>query len=171
MQDKILLGFLMNHKKLTSYEAMKFMELSTTYFYTTSLGSINPAFKKLLRDGDVTFHENNENGRYKKEYSITDKGKETFFNWMDEDIGVSKIKVDLLLKIFFFSHISNEHKSSLLDVYLVKVERHIKEMQGVVEYCNENKIEDEKFDTLLFGLDYYKFVYSWFKKYKKKFDK
>ena len=53
MQDKIILGLLLEKEKLTSYETKKIMENSTSLFYTTSLGSINPAFKKLEKAGAV----------------------------------------------------------------------------------------------------------------------
>ena len=65
MQDKILLGLLIEYKTLTTYDAKKLMEISTNFFYTTSLGSINPAFKKLEKEGAVKSIEKIENGRLK----------------------------------------------------------------------------------------------------------
>ena len=166
MQDKILLGLLLEHKTLTTYETQKLMEISTSLFYTTSLGSINPAFKKLENKGAVKSEEKIENGRLKKYYSITEKGKEIFFNWMEEDISISKVKIDILLKLFFFSQISMQQKKTLLENYLENVKKHLKQMDGVNDYCKENKlIGSPQHDTLRFGIDYYNFVYDWFKKY------
>ena len=172
MQDKILLGLLLEHKTLTTYETQKLMEISTSLFYTTSLGSINPAFKKLENKDAVKSEEKIENGRLKKYYSITKKGKQIFFDWMNEDIGISKIKIDILLKLFFFSQISLQQKKILLENYLEKVKEHLEKMNGINEYCRENKvIGSPRHDTLRFGIDYYQFVYDWFEKYKKDLDK
>ena len=172
MQDKILLGFLLEHKTLTTYETQKLMEISTSLFYTTSLGSINPAFKKLEKSGAVKSVAKVENNRLKNYYSITEKGKEIFFDWMKEDIGISKIKIDILLKLFFFSQISLEQKKILLENYLEKVKEHLEMMNGIIDYCRDNNlIGSPQHDTLRFGIDYYQFVYDWFEKYKKNLDK
>ena len=62
MQDKIILGLLF-YKKLTSYDMKKAMEKSTSFFYNSSLGSINPALIKLEKNEFVTFSKKVENGR------------------------------------------------------------------------------------------------------------
>ena len=172
MQDKILLGLLLEHKTLTTYETQKMMELSTSLFYTTSLGSINPAFKKLEKSGAVQSVEKVENSRLKKCYSITEEGREIFFDWMKEDIGISKVKLDILLKLFFFSQISAAQKKMLLENYLEKVKAHLEKMDRVTDYCRDNDlIGSPQHDTLRFGMDYYRFVYDWFEKYKEDIDR
>ncbi len=171
MQDKILLGLLLDHETLTTYHAKKLLEISTSLFYTTSLGSINPAFKKLENNGAVTSEEKIENGRLKKYYAITEKGKEIFFTWMGEDVSISKVKIDILLKLFFFSHISLQQKKTLVENYLEDVNAHLTHMEGIHEYCREHQlIGSPQHDTLRFGCDFYRFVYDWFEQYKKDLD-
>ncbi len=166
MQDKILLGLLMEHKALTAYDARKIMEISTNFFYTTSLGSINPAFKKLEREKAVKSTEKVENNRLKKYYSITEKGRRIFLNWMSKDTDISKIKADILLKLFFFKQISRAQKKYLLNSYLKNIKEHLAKMDQVNTSCSDNKLTGSpRHDTLRFGMDYYRFVYSWFEEY------
>jgi len=166
MQDKIILGLLLDHEKLTSYDIKKIMELSTSFFYKTSLGSINPALKKLLKDNAVRLKEKIEKNRLKKYYSITKKGKKIFDDWVTKDIEISKIKVEILLKLFYFSKVTPEKKINLINGYLLKIKKHIKKLEQVKDHCLFNDCANkEQKDTLDFGIDYYNFVYKWFKNY------
>ena len=76
----------------------KKMELSTKFFFSTSQGSINPAFKKLERNGLVTTEEEVSNGRLHKIYTITESGRSAFKEWLNSKVGVSKVKNDMLLR-------------------------------------------------------------------------
>ncbi len=163
MQDKILLGLLFEKEKLTSYEIKKIMENSTSLFYTTSLGSINPAFQKLEKTGAVKSNEKIENNRFKKYYSITEKGKSIFLEWMKEDIEISKLKENSLLKLFFFSHIPLEDRKIKIKNYLEKIKSHLEKLDMVETTCGvDNKYQ---LDVLNLGQDYYKFLYKWFENY------
>ena len=166
--QEILLGFLILYGENTSYEIKKAMEISTSMFYNSSLGSINPAFKKLQKNGLVTVTEVIKNGRLKKIYSITDKGKINFLEWMEKDIEVQRIKSEVLLKLFFFSLIEKGKRVKLLDDYLIKIEQVILKLESISKLEELNSCSDFELDTLDFGLEYYKFLYQWFKDYKNK---
>lgn len=166
MQDKIILGLLLEHKKLTSYDIKKIMEMSTSFFYSTSLGSINPALKKLLKKKAVEVKEKIERSRLKKYYSITKIGKEIFDDWISQDIEISKVKNDDLLKLFFISNISIKERKILIDNYLVKLKKQIEKLEHIKQHLFDNNMErKQRLDTLCFGIDYYNFVYNWFSKY------
>ncbi|MCG8686764.1 MAG: PadR family transcriptional regulator, partial [Desulfobacterales bacterium] len=102
MQDKILLGFLMQGCQ-TGYAIKKQMEKSTNLFFNTSAGSIYPAFQKLEKEELVTKEERLDGGRAKKIYTITPKGKTVFKEWLNNDLPIGKIKQEALLRTFFFS--------------------------------------------------------------------
>ncbi len=118
------MGFLTNGEK-TGYQVKKEMEVSTNFFFNTSQGSINPAFKKLEKEGMVTSLEKVENGRLKKIYSITEKGEKCFQEWMNQEIQIAKVKEELLLKIFFFSKISPDERDDIIERYLSKLAKNI----------------------------------------------
>ena len=53
-----------------------------------------------------------------------------------------------------------------------RVKDHLKKMDEINDYCMDNKLAGSpQHDTLRFGMDYYNFVYDWFKKYKNNFEK
>ncbi|MCK4888331.1 MAG: helix-turn-helix transcriptional regulator [Candidatus Aminicenantes bacterium] len=150
---------------MTSYKIRKIMENSTSLFYTTSLGSINPAFKKLEKEDAVSSRTEVENNRVKKYYSITEKGKDIFLNWMEGEIEISKLKENALLKLFFFSHITPEKRKEILEAYLEKIKVHLGVLGELGDiYCTEDNCEG---DVLRFGIDYYNFINNWFEKYLK----
>ncbi|MCK5004319.1 MAG: helix-turn-helix transcriptional regulator [Candidatus Aminicenantes bacterium] len=165
MQDKIILGLLLDKGEMTSYKIRKIMENSTSLFYTTSLGSINPAFKKLEKEDAVSSRTEVENNRVKKYYSVTEKGKKLFTEWMRADIEISKLKENALLKMFFFAHVTPEKRKEIIENYLEKIKIHLgvlDEIGGI--YCTEENCEG---DVLRFGIDYYNFTHNWFEKYLK----
>ena len=164
MQDKILLGFLLKGNK-TGYQVKKEMEGSTNFFFNTSLGSTNPAFKKLEKNQMVTSKDVIENGRLKKIYSITEKGKEYFKNWMNSEIVIPKIKNEMLLRVFFFSQIGQNEKKNLLNNYLLTMKKHIEELEIVKEKIDTDRCDKNIYATLIFGIDYYTFICNWYETY------
>jgi len=164
LQDKILLGFLTNGEK-TGYEIKKEMESSTNFFFNTSQGSINPAFKKLEKNGLVTSREKVEKGRLKKIYSITEKGKKAFQAWMNQDIPIPKIKGEILLRMFFFSKIAVEERIELIADYIALMEKNVAGLRDIMEYKQKIKADEFECDTLKFGIDVHEFSYNWLRKY------
>ena len=171
MQDKILLGMLMV-KPETGYNIKKKMELSTKFFFNTSQGSINPAFKKLERNGFVTAEEEVSNGRLHKIYTITESGRDAFKEWLNSEVEVSKVKNDMLLRLFFFPYASKDEKIKILENYLTELKVHIETLQNlgnipqVCENCNEYEAA-----TMEFGIGYYSFIYGWYTDYLKQIKK
>ena len=169
--EKILLGMLMG-RPFTGYDIRKKMELSTKFFFSSSQGSINPAFKRLEKNEFVTVEENISNGRLRKLYTITDSGREYFKEWLNSKVGVSKVKNDMLLRLFFFPYITQDEKISILENYLAELKIHIETLQNlgnvpqVRENCNEYEAA-----TMEFGIGYYSFTYNWYKKYLEKIKK
>jgi DNA-binding PadR family transcriptional regulator len=168
MQDRILLGFLIKGSK-TGYQIKKEMEQSTEYFFNTSQGSTNPAFKKLEANRMVTTEEKVENGRLKKIYSITSEGKEHFQSWMNSKIGISKIKDEMMLRLFFFPHISNDERIKIIEKYLQELSVLLQHLNNIENEMNiSGKCNEFDWATLEFGKDYYQFIYDWFSKYLEK---
>ncbi len=166
--EKVLLGMLME-KPFTGYDIRKKMELSTKFFFSTSQGSINPAFKKLEKNNFVTIKEEIVNGRLRKTYTITDSGRSYFKEWLNSNVKVSKVKNDMLLRLFFFPHISNDERISILENYLSELEVHIETLKNlgnipiVCENANEYEVA-----TMEFGIGYYSFTFDWYTKYLEK---
>lgn len=168
MQDKIVLGFL-KIKSMTSYDLKKALEKSTSFFYNASLGSINPALKKNITLGNVTVDERIDNGRVKKEYTITSKGESAFLEWLQADINISKIKDEALLKLFFLGELSPEGRERLIANYLEAIKSELEKL--TLQLAEVEKMDiDLKYEemakyqiaTLRFGIDYYQFCLEWY---------
>jgi DNA-binding PadR family transcriptional regulator len=166
MQDKIILGYLMQGDR-TGYEIKKMMEISTNYFFNTSLGSIFPAFSGLEKNKLVTSKRTVENGRVKRKYSVTPRGRKEFIDWMRDETRIAKIKDEALLKIFFFSELPPETRESSLRDYLVKLDAFISYLVDLRASIMSTMPDYDYFrmTILEFGIDYYSFIKKWFGDY------
>ena len=157
MQDKILLGFLMSGPK-TGYQIKRMMEMSTDFFFSTSFGSIYPAFASLEKQGLVQSRESVENGKLKKRYTITPEGQDAFIRWLEEAPSISRIRDEALLKIFFHKNLDHGKRIAQIRAYSNHLETEALRLEEI-----GNKFADQPVDpfnrlTLLFGIDYYRWV-------------
>ena len=141
------------------------MESSSNFFFNTSQGSINPAFKKLEKNKLVTTREKVENGRLKKIFSITEKGEAAFLEWMNQEVPIPKIKGEILLRMFFFSKIDGSERAQLLEQYISVMGKNLANLKKRMEYQEKNNGDEFESDTLKFGIDVYGFIYTWFEDY------
>jgi len=185
MQDKILLGFLLNGEK-TGYQIKKLMEISTGYIFNTSLGSIYPAFKKLEKAGMVKMQLTVSNGKAKKIYSITSTGRDYFEDWLEEDINIPKVKDEALLKMFFFNSLSNDKRKDRIVSFIDELKERINELKGihkliekntqnqskehVEEYLEKYNLDPFREEMLQFGMEYYSFLSKWYKSFLQRMD-
>lgn len=163
MQDKILLGFLMDGEK-TGYEIKKLMENSTSFFFNTSLGSIYPAFSKLEKKGFVKMDQVIEDGRVKKRYSITQEGRKDFREWLAESVSLSKIRDEVLLKMFFFSELSVEERCEQICIYIDQLKKQADTLSLLKEKLMKYDVDKFMIKTLEYGIDYYCFTCDWYRK-------
>ncbi len=164
MTEFIILGFLMTNN-MTGYDIKHKMSISTSNFIDASFGSIYPSLKRLEQKRLIYLEEIIENGKLKKEYSITEQGKEEFMRWLKSPIEVSKTSTTgALSKIFFFDNLDNEEVANLINTYIEDLTRLKSDLLDVKEMLKDH---DNNFEicTLNFGLDFYDFTISWYKNY------
>lgn len=164
MQDKILLGFLMDGPK-TGYEIKKHMEQSTDFFFNTSPGSIYPAFQKLEKEGMVVMDQSVEGGRLKNRYSITQMGKKAFVKWLGKRPALSKIRDEALLKIFFYTHLDRERRREQLENYKNEVRLRVEDLVDYKKHLKRTENNTYRFKTLDFGIQYYTFLVQWMEEF------
>ena len=174
VQDKIILGLLLDGDK-SSYDIKKNMEMSTGFFYNSSQGSIQPALKKLLQNGHVTFSEEHQGARVKKIYAITNEGEQEFIQWADEAISLEKPRDPALVKMYFSNYVKCDRKLEMIEQYLNEIAHVVatlKRMEQIsIEQIKNRKqsLDNEKIKSrmtaLRFGIDYYAFLNEWYGKY------
>ena len=111
--DNILLGLLLLCNR-TIYRIDKGLNL----MYSSSMGSIQIAIKKLLNWGYIDYKETVENGKYKKVYHITESGKQHFLEWVNTPIEQQGVRCPGLVKVYFMGFSDKESREASIQYYL-----------------------------------------------------
>ena len=111
--ENIILGLLLLQSR-TIYQLRKRINEGLNLMYSCSMGSIQAAIKKLLKNGYITSNEISENGKLKKIYSITDSGKNYFDSWLISPIDSYAAKNPELSKIYFLGFAEKETRIKLI---------------------------------------------------------
>jgi len=127
----ILLGALFDNR-LSGYDLKKLFSLSFTFFSGISYGSIYPALKKLEQEGLITMKlEIQESAPNRKVYTITEKGKKAFLDSLRSPFYIERYKDALLMRMFFFAHLSKKERLNAAYAYLNQIKSVAKELQSV----------------------------------------
>lgn len=112
-----ILGLLYDGPK-TGYEIKKFYRDTIKNFWNVSDGQLYPTLKKMSEDGFIKRKEITDGAGLKKHlYTITEKGKERFLNWLKKPVHkFEEMKEPFLMKLFFFDKLSDEEKMYHLKV-------------------------------------------------------
>ena len=167
--ENVILGLLII-QSLTLYELNRSFKQGISMFYSASYGSLQVSVKNLLLKGMIVFEEKVEKGRNKKIYSITDHGKDAFYQWMFAEIPVNKLEVTALSKVYFLGLIPDikQRKSIVLEIFykiqlveaeLWKMNEAIAQMDIPASYRGILKFQ---LKTLNYGLTSHAFAREWF---------
>ena len=128
--DKIILGLLML-ARLTAYEIRNTIRHNFKDICSDSLGSIQAALKKLLAAQMLTCSAYVEKGLNKKRYSITDKGRQAFSEWLQSPANLSLGKNMELGKLLFMGLVPAEKCPALLEEMIALLEKELSFLLGV----------------------------------------
>jgi DNA-binding PadR family transcriptional regulator len=127
----ILLGALFN-QSMTGYELKKIFSISFAYFSGLSFGSIYPALKKMEAEGLISMQlQVQQSAPNKKVYTITPAGKAAFMQSLRTPFGTEKHKNSFLMRLFFFSHLSQPERLSAAQAYLGSIRTPLIELKAV----------------------------------------
>ena len=111
----IILGIIEIHPK-TGYEIKQFFDKSLTFFSGVSYGSIYPTLKKLEKNGLVTVETEVQDGKpNRKIYTITEQGHAAYLESLVMPLKPTRLKNDLLTRLFFFSNVPEEKRLGLVE--------------------------------------------------------
>jgi len=122
--DKLLLGLLML-QRLTVYELRNIISKKLWGICSDSTGSIQAAIKKLLVSEMITYSEYVERSVNKKRYSITDKGREEFMQWVQIPADLTGTKNMELGKLLFMGMVPAEKRHELIDEIIAITEKEL----------------------------------------------
>ena len=109
---------------------------------------------------EISFIETVENGRNKKIYHLTDKGKLSFFQWMHDDLPMNKLEIVALSKVFFLGLIvTTEEKKQILEKILIAIKSMESELIDLAKTLAQLQLPEEamkiyryQFKTLDYGI-------------------
>lgn len=164
----IILGLLLL-KEMTIYEMNSQFKGGLALIYAASYGSLQNGTRKLLKNQLIDYRETVEKGRMKKIYSITDKGQEAFYSWMEGSINPQKLEVTMLSKVYFLGLVECTEKKISIIKNIREVATATKgEMEALRESLSslnlgekEKKIGQFQFKTLDYGILAHQTGLSW----------
>lgn len=111
--DNIILGLLLLSGR-TIYQLRDRINKGMNLMFSSSMGSIQAAIKKLLGSGYIDFAEVVENGKYKKVYRITDTGRAYFLQWVNSPMEAQSPKFPELAKVYFMGFAEKKNRETSL---------------------------------------------------------
>lgn len=168
--DNIILGLLLLSSR-TIYQLRERIDKGLNMMYSSSMGSIQTAIKKLLNCGYIQYEEAVENGKYKKIYSITDSGKQSFTEWITTPLNAQGIKNPELAKLYFMGFSTKEKREAGLQEYISQLKEQYDVLNAVCKEAENVRVPDEHKDILhyqfaaaKYGKDFMKFNIEWYQK-------
>ncbi len=141
--DHIILSLLLI-KSMNVYEIRLYIQHSLSTVCSDSLGSIQAAIKKLLSMRSIEVYEYVENGKLKKQYSITPNGVEQFTAWISTPMNLQKVRNMEEGKFFFLGMASKETRIRSLQGYIdsmLEEQEKFFDIQKLVESMRESVIQ------------------------------
>jgi PadR family transcriptional regulator AphA len=141
----------------SGYDIKKFMEQSTSNFWSESYGQIYPILKQLVEEGLATSHTEKQEGRPERYvYTLTDKGLEELRSWLTEPIEHTVERNELLLKLLFGRQNSITANIEHVRQFRTLQEQLLQKYWGIEAYlkanCDDDADECYSLITLRYGI-------------------
>ncbi len=161
MSIKFAILGLLHYKDMHGYRIKEHIERNFGNMWSINYGQIYPNLKKLETEGLVTKKDISQiNAPNKKLYMLTEKGRETFTEWLftPPDRGML-IRDPFLLRFIFFGFGDRKSSIKIIDEQIVNYERQLKKRK-------ENIIKWEKQDVYVrlmadLGLNFNEMMLKW----------
>lgn len=140
--EYIILGLLMLTDR-TIYQLRSRIDKGLNFMYSSSTGSIQAAIKKLLNSGYIGFRDIRDNGKDKKEYYITDAGRQEFSNWINSPVDSAGIKCPELAKVYFMGFSERENRLGNIREYIGGLKNKYEALKMI---CDEAEIFESSDD-------------------------
>ena len=168
--DHMILGLLLLSSR-TIYQLRERIDKGLNMMYSSSMGSIQAAIKKLLTCGYIQYEEVIEHGKYKKIYSITERGKQSFAEWITTPLNAQGIKNPELAKLYFMGFSAKETREARLQEYISQLKTQYDVLNAICKEAEDVIVPDEnkdifyyQFAAARYGKDFMKFNMEWHQK-------
>lgn len=162
--DCVILG-LLSHEELTGYEIKKRMDTVLKCFWGASYGSIYPTLNGLVKQGLAIKREENDTGRNRIIYTITQKGRDYLRDWLTLPVERDEIRYETLLKLFFGSEIGTMKTIEHIENFQMKIRNELPALLYSVETLKRIQDTEESHRyyllTAMFGVKVYCAYLEW----------
>jgi Predicted transcriptional regulators len=124
----------------SGYDIKKYCDTVISNFWNENFGHIYPVLNQMQKE-DLIIICNNDSSARKKEYAITDKGKEEFLNWLTSPIEYQPVRSEFMLKLAFSNHLPKENIIQMLKEYKTRFELKLQEYKKMEAYFSTDKKE------------------------------
>lgn len=166
--DNIVLGLLLMCNR-TIYQLRERIDKGIHLMYSSSMGSIQAAVRKLLDHEFIRYEEIIDNGKYKKVYCITESGRQHFFDWINAPIEEQSPKSPELAKIYFMGFSNKENREANIQRHLMFLKEQYDVLAAICKDAENITISEENRDilnyqsaTALYGRELIRFNIDWF---------
>lgn len=113
-------------KPMSGYDIKKMVEVALTYFWSESYGQIFPVLNRLIVDGLATKQlDPASGGRRRQVYTVTQTGRETFREWLEQPSAKPQLRDEMKLKFFLSARTTVADGVRLLEQHLAQQEEHL----------------------------------------------
>ena len=169
--ENIILGLLLLHSR-TIYELRNRIEQGMNMMFSSSMGSIQSAIKKLLEKDFIGFEESVEGGKYKKIYHITESGRQHFLSWVNSPMESQCGKFPEFAKVYFMGFAERESRRESVQRHLDFLREQYVLMEEICNSAEGMEVPDEytevfeyQLASAVYGKDMISFNISWFEKF------
>src|SRR6266487_3316964 len=150
----------------SGYDIRKFMEQSTGNFWNESYGQIYPMLKQLVEEGLATSHAEKQEGKPERYvYTLTAQGKEALRDWLTEPVEQAVERNELLLKLFFGSHVSPAHNTDHVRAFQELQAQLLTKYEGIESILQAGAARDANLTypliTVRYGIHRCRALLSW----------
>ena len=163
MLNYVIEGFLME-SEMSGYDINR--KIKDYQLLKSSYGNIYPALKRLETAGSIHVKEIVEAGRFKKLYTINEKGKKEFIEWLEQPILIGKSNDEHLIKLVFYNYLPKEKVIYLLADFLKNINRTIRSLKAFKAVLSKYARKEDYFQLayLQYGIDHLHFINDWYQR-------
>ena len=102
----------------SGYDIKRYCDSVISNVWHENFGHIYPVLNNMLAEGLIKRkNDDNDESTRKKEYEITDKGKDEFLNWISEPTQYTPVRSEFMLKLLFSNNLPKENRIKMMEEY------------------------------------------------------
>jgi DNA-binding PadR family transcriptional regulator len=151
----VILGLLMR-ESMSGYDIKQYFETVFCHFFDASYGTIYPTLSQMEKEGyiakEVVIQEGKPN---KNVFSITEKGKILFYEYLCSPIEDDVIRSDFLMRLHFGEYVEKSRLIAWIDERIQVLQSKITHLEEDMESCNDVITPSQKL-CIEIGLAHYR---------------